>query len=219
MICALTTTSSRAESMYLVGTQSGANSSYTFLGAVITLPTSSFTDDFALRFWTDYLTYDYTSGIGKIEASAWGGELALVYQMTNSWGWSNFSVGSRYRDTKLSPDDFSNRARGGKFYGTAQFDGGYNFVDSFQFRWIMGYTTEIDGYYIQSSLDRAFGNNLRLGVDASFQGNDTYQENSIGTNATLIFSDSLNIGLRAGTTVTGASTGIYGGVVLIMFNN
>lgn len=110
--------SASADELFLGGAQYGANASYSFIGSVIPLPGSTLGSGFAARLWGDYLTYNYKSGLTKIDASGWGGELAGVYQFSGGWGWSDLSVGARYRDTHLSPIDPNNRARGARVYPT-----------------------------------------------------------------------------------------------------
>src|SRR5258706_262146 len=205
----------RADVLYLSGAEHGANSSYAFVGSIIPLPGDALGSGFAMRLWGDYLSYDYKSGATKIEGSGWGGEAAGGYQFSGAWGWSNLSVGTRYRDTKFSPDDPSNRARGAHFYFTLQADGGYNIDASWRLRGIASYTSTVTGYFVQPAIDRAISNIVRVGLDATFQGDKSYKQVSAGVNVSIAIDDRRSLGLRAGATTSGAGSGLYAGLSFI----
>jgi hypothetical protein len=204
--------SAYADEIYLAGTQFGANSSYSYAGAILPLPGNVAGSGFAARFWGDYLTYDYRSGATKIDASGWGGEVAGVYQFSGAWGWSNLSAGGRYRDTSFSPDDPGNRARGSRLYLTLQADGGYNIDSNWQFRGIASYLSNVTGYFVQPTIDRSIWNGLRAGIDATFQGDRSYKQVYVGANLSIAFDDHRSLGLRAGTMASGGGSGLYAGI-------
>jgi hypothetical protein len=206
----------RADTLYLAGGEHGVNSSYAFAGAIVPLPGNTLGSGFAARLWGDYLTYHYNSGGTKIDASGWGGEIAGVYQFSGAWGWSNLSLGARYRDTHLSPDDLGNRARGSHVYLTVQGDGGYN-IDSFwQLRGIASYTSTVTGYFVQPTIDRAISDRLRLGLDATFQGDQSYRQISGGANLTIAVDSGRSVGLRAGASTNGTDSGFYAGLSFVL---
>jgi hypothetical protein len=209
----------RADQLYLVGGQYGANSSYAFLGAILPLPGNSLGHGFAARVWSDYLTYDYQSAGRKIDASAWGGELAGVYQFSGAWGWSDLSVGARYRDTSFSPDDPANRARGGRLYLTLGADGAYNIDQDWRIRGIATYTSTVTGYFLQPMIERAVSNTVWIGLDATFQGDQSYRQVYAGANASFVVSEGRIIAIRAGTMTSGGASGLYAGLTFVLTGN
>ena len=214
-VASLAGSEARADVLYITGGESGANASYAFLGAIVPLPGNSLGSGFAVRVWADHLAYKYDSGPNTVKATGWGGETAGVYQFSSAWGWTNLSLGLRYRDTKLSPLDLSNRSRGAHIRAGAQIDGGINLDDAWRFRWIGSVTSTVNGYYLQPAIDRSVFANVRLGVDGTLQGDETYQQSSVGANASITIRDRYILGLRVGSTVSGAKTGLYGGASLV----
>ena len=208
-----------ADQLYLAGGQYGANSSYAYLGSVLPLPGNSLGHGFAARVWSDYLTYNYHSGGQKIDASAWGAELAGMYQFSGAWGWSDLSAGAHYRDTTLSPDDPANRARGGQVFLTLQADGAYNIDQDWRLRGIATYISTVNGYFLQPMIERAVSSTVRVGIDATFQGDRTYRQVYAGANASISLSDSRIIALRAGTMTSGGASGLYAGLSFVLIGN
>jgi hypothetical protein len=215
-LSAVMSPSARADVLYLSGAEHGSNSSYAFVGSIIPLPGNTLGSGFAVRLWGDYLAYDYKSGTTTIEGSGWGGEVAGVYQFSGAWGWSNLSLGTRYRDTKYHPDDLSNRARGGHVNFTLQGDGGYNIDASWRLRGIASYTSTVTGYFVQPGVDRAVSNTVRIGLDATFQGDKSYKQVSGGANVSIAIDDRKSLGLRAGASTSAAGTGLYAGLSFIL---
>jgi Cellulose biosynthesis protein BcsS len=210
------TTAARADTLYLAGAEHGATASYAYAGAILPLPGNTLGSGFGVRLWTDYLAYSYKSGTATIDASAWGGEIAGVYQFSGSWGWTNLSAGARYRDTSLSPNDPGNRARGAHVYATVQLDGGYNIDAAWRARWTAGYTATLNGYFVQPAIDRAISDRLRLGIDATFMGDRTYKQVAGGVNLSIVLDERHTIALRAGASDNGVKRGIYGGLSFVL---
>jgi hypothetical protein len=219
IVATCVSSAARADALILSGAEHGVSSSYAFIGTIIPLPGNALGSGWGVRLWGDYLAYDYASGPNTIEASGWGGEVSGVYQFSGAWGWSNLSLGARYRDTALSPDDPGNRARGAHVHLTVQADGGYNIDAFWRLRGIANYTSSIDGYYLQPAIDRSVSGRVRLGIDATFQGDKSYKQFSAGANLTLTIDSIHSFGLRAGTSSNGSDTGVYGGVSFVFTRN
>lgn len=207
---------SYADELYLAGGEHGVNSSYAFAAVIVPLPGNTLGSGFAARLSGDYLAYHYNSGATKVDASGWGGELAGVYQFSGGWGWSNLSLGARYRDTHLSPDVLGNRARGAHVYLTLQADGGYNIDSLWQLRGIASYTSTDTGYFVQPTIDRAITDRLRLGLDATFQGDQSYKEISGGANLSIAIDARRSVGFRAGASTNGTDSGFYAGLSFVL---
>jgi hypothetical protein len=218
-VSALLAWPARADALILTGGEYGAHSSYAYVGAIVPLPGQALGSGFGMRLWGDYVGYDYASGPSTVEAAGWGGELAAVYQLSGAWGWSNFSAGVRYRDTELSPDDPNNAARGAKAYLTLQIDGAFNVTSRWRLRGIANYTSTIDGYFVQPAIDRALSDSLRVGIDATFQGDKSYKQVAAGLNLTVAIDPRRSFGIRAGASDNGNDTGLYGGVSLAWTTN
>ncbi|MDR2858071.1 MAG: hypothetical protein LBV50_09515, partial [Novosphingobium sp.] len=74
-------------------------------GAMVALGDGGLGHGLALRVSANGGHYTYDAGGNRIEADYAGGEAAIVYQTSGTWGWANFSVGPRYTHTGLTPAD------------------------------------------------------------------------------------------------------------------
>ena len=206
----------RADGLFLGGSEYSSESAYGYLGAIMPLPENHLGSGFAVRVWGDYLKYRYTSGGTKIEASGWGAAVAAVYQFSGSWGWSNFSAGGEFRDLELSPDDPANDSRGSHLRLTVQGDGGYNLRSDWRVRGTASYTPEIEGYFVQPAIEHKVAPRLWLGLDGTFQGDNSYEERAGGVIATFNADEQRSVSLRLGGKNTDDGTNFYVGLSFVI---
>lgn len=156
------------------GTVADGTSGYA--GAVVAIPGARLGNGFALRGSVNAGTYTYVINSADIEAEYVGGEAAVVYQTSGTWGWANFSLGPRVSDLSLSPDDPANERRGTTWDIGLQADGALR-VDP---RW------RLDFYGSLGAIEGAFQTRLavgrtvngarqtRIGIEGAVQGDPRY---------------------------------------------
>ena len=211
--------SALADALILAGATRGASSDYAFAGTIVPVFDANVGSGPAVRLWADYLDYSYTGGVGPVTASGWGGALAGVYQFSGNWGWANLSAGMAFRDTTLSVFDPGNRQRGAHGYFDVQADGAYNFDEAWRARGLAQYTPTIQGYLAQFDVDRTVWGANRLGVTASFQGDENYNQVSAGVAAYFQLSPGLELDPAVGASHSDGRTSAYGTLVLVYAMN
>ena len=72
------------------------------------------------RYWLDRYGYEYEGAPGLVQADVWGAEAALGYGGASTDGRSNVSLGARFTDTDLDPDDPKASARGSQLGAKVQ---------------------------------------------------------------------------------------------------
>jgi hypothetical protein len=206
-----------ADTLYLGGLSgSTTHSYYGFLGAIIPLPDNDLGKGWAVKLWGDGLGYRYGTGLGRTAASAWGGEVAAVYQFSGDWGWANLSAGVQLRNTRLSPDDPTNDARGTRASLKVQADGAYNLDDAWRLRGLASYATTASAYYVDGDIDARLMPGLRLGVELRNQGDRTFRQTAAGAIAFVQASDHLEIGASAGFSHDQGEDGLYAGLTFVL---
>jgi hypothetical protein len=126
--------------------------------------------------------YRYQAGNDPIEAHFYGGEVALVYQLSGEWGWANLSAGPRVTHTELSPDDRSNERRGTRFDVGLQSDGAYWLDRRWRFDWLGSLGVTDRSYYSRVAITRLVNEarGTRIGLEAGVQGDRRYTARRAG---------------------------------------
>lgn len=172
-----------------------------YAGAVTSLPGASLGDGLAIRGSVNGGRYRYTGGPGRVRAEYLGAELALVYQSSGDWGWTNVSAGPRFTDISLSPADPENKRQGTRVDAALQADGGLGMKD-WRLGWL-GAIGVIDGaYQARLQLGRlvSAASQARLGIEAGVQGDPYFTTVSAGAFASTRLGRNLEGQLSAGFT-------------------
>lgn len=155
----------------------GANG---YAGGVIALPGGQLGDGLAVRAGVNGGEYRYTVSGQRIEARYIGAELALVYQLSGSWGYANLGAGPRVTDTRLRPLDPGNRLRGTRVDLALQTDGALG--EAWRVGWFgslgVNDRTYIGQLRLTHLIDSSSG--TRLGIEGGAQGDRSYDRQSIG---------------------------------------
>lgn len=158
---------------------SAGNGAIGYAGVVVALPGDSLGNGFAVRASGGGGTYRYQGAPGEVEAEYVSGELALVYQMSGSWGWANLSAGPRVSHTRLSPEDLSNRLRGTRVDAALQTDGAVG--QAWQLGWFGSLGVNDRAYVTEVRLGRLVSDaGTRLGVEGGLQGDRSYTRGNAG---------------------------------------
>jgi len=161
------------------------NASYGSLGAQVSLPGSSAGKGFAIRGSGFLGGYGYDDGEGQhIDAKFGGGELDGVYQMSGPWGFADVFAGARLVDTRLSPDDPTNRRNGDQAELALGSDGARR-LGPWQVDWYGAYGTRLQDYQTRVGLTHTIGSAWRAGVEGAVEGDPTYTQTRIGPYAAV----------------------------------
>ena len=172
---------------------------YTFAGLIRPGPGRENGRGFIQRYWVDRFGYEYVGGPGRVEASAWGAEAALGYGASSANGWWTVSLGVRYTDTDLTPDDPDAKARGSQVGGKFQVELEHSVSPSWRLGAIASYANQQNGYWGRARLMHGSTPARQFGVEFVASGNDEAESTAAG----LVFtarpaSSRMTVSVRAG---------------------
>jgi hypothetical protein len=207
---------SAADNTWFMGAE-GSDSAYSgYVGVLV--PSEGLAEQgsgWFQRYWADTFGYEYLGQPGLIEAEAYGAEAAVGWSASSADGYGAISIGYRFVDTELTPDDLSASARGGKSGAKLQFDGERRFSSAWKAQAIASYTTSFDGYWSRLRLLNTSNASAHLGLEVAAQGNDEYDAWLTGLVAVFQPSDGAwSVALKAGYRFQDDLDGAYGGLEL-----
>jgi hypothetical protein len=180
------------ERVFFAGGEAGHERS-AFIGGVQALPGSSVGRGWALRGSLQAGRYGYERQGDRVRARYAGGELMLSRQWSDATRYGALSIGPRYTDTDLSPDDPGNR-RGGRHWDAALQAEGRQDFGRWQVSGFSSYGIRLKEYYARADLTRRVSaGGLRAGVEAGFEGDESYDRQRVGA---VIGLDRQAFGLR-----------------------
>ena len=207
-----------AEGLALAGGEASKDSSYAYAAALLPFPGSTLGNGFVHRYWVEWLRYEYLGGPLNevIEAKAPGAEFALGYQKANPSGYFGLYAGALYRDTELTPDDPSSRARGSHVRLRLQVEGEHRFQDTWVLNGIASYVLGQEGYWLRGRVLRKVSGPVLAGIEGVTQGDPDYEGWAVGAVVTGFEpAPRLNLGFKAGVKkIEGRSSNLYLGVEL-----
>ena len=160
-----------------------------YAGAVIALPGAELGNGLAVRIGGNGGHYNYQGDTGEVGADYVGGEVALVWQTSGDWGWANFSAGPRVTYTDLDPNDPANDRQGTRIDAAIGTDGALG--HHWRLSWFGSYAVRDEAYITEARfgplIDEA--SQIRLGVEAGFQGDPSYERGTLGAFASTKFSE------------------------------
>lgn len=200
---------------FLTGGEAAETDYYTYVGVIV--PGAGWKNGKGLfqRYWIDQFGYEYNGAPGRVEASTWGGEVALGYVTPNPRGWWSASVGLRYTDTSLSPDDPNASARGTQASAKIQLEIDQALATDWRIGAIGSYTLKQNQYWGRLRITRRVSPHWSLGCEGVVNGND--ETDSIASGLVLIWhppSSSWSLGLKAGYRQQDISDGGFAGIEL-----
>lgn len=214
LLALLATTTARADDpLFLAGGEVSEAAYYSYAGVMLPGPGRQDGRGFFQRYWLDGFGYEYLGGPGPVEARAWGAEASFGWGTSSESGWGSVSVGLRYTDTSLTPDDPAATARGAQAGVKVQVDGEHDLSPDWRLGAIASYTSRQDGYWGRLRLMRKVGGGRSIGVEFVANGNDEAEATAAG----LVFSlqpagARWSLGLKAGYRFQDGYDGAYGGI-------
>jgi hypothetical protein len=212
---ALMSTARGADRLLLAGTEVGDTNYYSYVGVALPLGERRDGQGFVQRYWLDRFGYEYDSGNTRIDADAWGTEAALGYVWASVRGWSEVSVGARFTDTDLEPDDPEAESRGSQLGTKLQLQGEMVLAEPWRLGFVGSYANQQNEYWSRMRLMRTNGSRRALGGELIAGGND--ESSSMAAGAAMTFHPAAtdwSIGLHAGYRWQDESDGVYAGVEL-----
>lgn len=166
--------------LFLAGGEVADTAYYSYAGLVLPGPGRENGRGLFQRYWVDGFGYEYDGSPGRVEADVWGAEAALGYGVSSAKGWGSASLGLRYTDTSLSPDDPKATARGGQLGVKVQFDGETEVAPAWRLSGIASYSTRQNGYWLRGRVMHRSRPGNGFGAEAVANGNDEAKSVSAG---------------------------------------
>lgn len=186
---------------------------YTYTGLIVPGPGRENGRGFVQRYWLDRFGYEYDGGPGRVDASAWGAEAALGYGAPSANGWWTVSLGLRYTNTDLTPDDREAEARGNQLGGKLQLELEHALTPVWRASAIASYASQQNGYWGRLRLMHGASPARAFGVEFVANGNDEADSTAAG----LVFTarpqgSRWSVNVKAGYRFQDEGDGAYGGL-------
>jgi hypothetical protein len=202
-----------AERLMLAGAEVSEAAYYSYVGTVLPLGTQEGGRGWFQRYWLDRYGYEYDGAPGRVEADAYGAEAALGYGGASEAGWWGLSLGVRYTDTELEPDDPFATGRGSQFGGKVQLDAEGTVATAWRLGGIASYSNEQNAYWGRARITRIANPTRAFGLEALANGNDEADATAAGLFVTIKpAATKWSIGLKAGYRFQDDADGVYGGL-------
>ena len=200
--------------LFLAGAEYADAAYYTYTGLVLPGPGRENGRGLFQRYWLDRFGYEYLGGPGRVEASAWGAEAALGYGAGSEHGWWAVSLGVRYTDTDLTPDDPDAEARGSQVGGKLQFELEHALSPAWRVGAMASYANQQNGYWGRARLMYGPTPVRSYGIEVVANGNDEADSTAAGLVLTVRPDESkFTVSLKAGYRFQDDDyDGAYGGV-------
>ena len=215
LACLIAAPAVAGERLLLAGGETADDAYYSYLGMIVTGQTGENGRGFLQRYWLDRFGYEYDGGPGRIKARAHGAEAALGYGGSSARGWANISVGLRFTDTDLSPDDPAAEARGSQLGVKLQLQGEREFAPGWRVGAIASLSSRQGEYWSRLRLTRGRTAAVSIGGEVLAGGNDESQSTAAGL--VLILKPAAthwSVGIKAGARRQDGDTGAYAGIEL-----
>jgi hypothetical protein len=199
--------------IFLAGGEYSDVAYYSYAGLIVLGPGRENGRGFLQRYWLDRFGYEYDGAPGRVEADAFGAEAALGYGASSATGWWTVSLGLRYTNTDLSPDDRSASARGSQLGGKLQLEVDHAIAATWRAGAIASYSNQQDGYWGRIRVMHQATPLGSVGFEFVANGND--EADSTATGLVLGFKPSASrwsASLRAGYRFQDEDDGAYGGL-------
>jgi hypothetical protein len=205
---------SAQQKLLLFGGEIADAAYYSYFGTVLPLGAREGGRGWFQRYWVDAFGYEYDGGPGRVQADAYGLEAAIGYGGSSERGWWSTSLGLRYTDTSLDPDDPAASARGSQLGGKFQLEGEGRLAEAWRIGAAASYSNEQNGYWARARLMHGATDLRRFGVEAVATGNDEADATAVGlvTSFQPRAGSKWTIAVKAGYRFQDDADGAYGGV-------
>jgi hypothetical protein len=216
-LLAIASTCASADGLFLAGGEMSKDGDYAYAAALLPFPGSTLGNGFVHRYWAEWLRYEYIGGANQsIEAKAPGAEIALGYQKGGPTGYFGMYAGAFWRDTELTPDDPTSKARGSHLRLRLQVEGESRFQEAWVVNGIAAYVMGQDAYWMRARLLRRVSGPIHVGIEGVTQGDPDYEGQQVGLVVTGFEpAPRFNLGFKLGVKkIEGRSSNGYVGIEL-----
>lgn len=211
----LTSGVSAEDRYFLAGGEIARDAHYSYVGVVLPGPLREGGRGLVQRYWFDRFGYEYDGAPGRVKARARGAEAALGYSAGSTSGWWGVSLGLRYTDTTLTPDDAGAKARGSQTGIKVQVEVDQQIAPNWRAGAIASFANRQDAYWSRLRLTRATSAVVSWGVEAIAGGNRESDWTAAGLVLSLRPANEWTVALKTGyRSQSSGSDGAYGGVEL-----
>ncbi len=204
-----------SERLLLAGAESADDAYYSYLGMIVTGQAGENGRGFLQRYWLDHFGYEYDGGPGRIKARAHGGEAAIGYGGSSASGWANATIGLRFTDTQLTPDDPAAKARGNQTGVKLQLQGERKFAPGWRVGAIASFTSQQGEYWGRVRMTHDQTPAVSVGAELVAGGNDESESTAAGLLLILKPAASQwSAGFKAGARHQDGKDGAYAGIEL-----
>ncbi|MCH8503368.1 MAG: cellulose biosynthesis protein BcsS [Ectothiorhodospiraceae bacterium] len=169
---------------------------------------------FVHRYSISYVAYEYPLDEGAVEATSWGGSIALGYQVPVNNGWFSLSAAAASRDTEHDPPQPDNPQAGARVVGQADIDAGYVHDNRWLLASSISYTPVDRAYWGRLRIMRRAGTRSFLGPEVVAHGDREYDAQHLGMalQVSRVFG-ALDLVFKAGgKRIEDGESGAYGGI-------
>jgi len=194
---------------------STSGSQYGYIGAVVPINSALSEEGFRLRFWGNYLAYEYdqTRQI-EIDADGVGTEAALGYKWNLDQTRITVYLGGVYRDIDLDPDDPGNSTADKNFGFKSQLEIEHQINSVWSANIIGSYTTNFDSYWSRFRPGYKLNNGLKIGPEISLLGGEVWDKQKFGAYLNGFKLGNIRVGFNAGAERSASESGVdpYAGI-------
>ena len=199
--------------LWLAGGEYADAAYYSYTGLIVAGARDERGRGFTQRYWLDRYGYEYEGGPGLVQADVWGAEAALGYGGASTDGWWNVSLGARYTDTDLDPDDPAASARGSQIGAKVQAEIEHAISPEWRVGAIASYASQQSGYWGRVRLMHSSAPTRAIGFEFVASGNDEADSTATGLVFTARPAESRwSATVRAGYRFQDVGDGAYGGL-------
>lgn len=195
----------------LGGTDQGSSSSYSYLGVLTPLSGQFTGNDWVLRGWLDYLTYDTDDAFGDLKARVYGGNVGISRSFPAPAGTASVGVGVVYGNRQYDRETTQDNEGGylrfrvqGDYFGEPLENNHLNLF----------WSVSLPETEIFARGDWLYGfDSFRVGPSATWQQGEDYKSLRVGLTVQEIeVTDWARVGVGGGWEHTDTGNGVYGGV-------
>ncbi len=215
LACCIALPAAAGDRLLLAGGEYADDAYYSYLGLIVTGRAGEHGRGILQRYWLDHFGYEYDGGTGRISARAQGAEAAIGYGGSSASGWANVSIGLRFTDTKLSPDDPTAEAHGNQVGVKLQLQGEREFAPGWRVGAIGSVANQQGEYWGRLRLTHGRTPAVSIGGEVLARGNNESQSTAAGLLLILKPADSQwSVGFKAGARRQEGDKSAYGGIEL-----
>jgi hypothetical protein len=180
LAAALAWVPAHAQALYLGGAETSPHANYAYFGRLASIDHPGLQNGLAWRLWLDRAEYRYESNGRSYHGTATGIEAGVGMLFGSDPFTGSAFVSLVGRDTRITPYDPGNSSQGFHASIKLQTDLNYRFTRQLSGNLGASYTALGNAYWVRGRLLWTLPNQLRLGVEQAWHGDDHYRMRQTG---------------------------------------